>query len=70
VWRGRINKIRPWGGQFPSGHEKKVKNHGLVHRVMHDFYMKINLKGKNWAMQSHVLVLPPCDCIAQFDTRE
>jgi hypothetical protein len=38
--------------------------------VMHDFYMKINLKGKNWAMQSHVLVLPPCDCIAQFDTRE
>jgi hypothetical protein len=25
-----------------SGNGKKVKNHGIVHRVTHDFYVKIN----------------------------
>jgi len=44
--RGGINKIRPWGGPFPSGHGINVKYHGLVHRVTHEFYLKINPRQK------------------------
>ena len=44
--RGGINKVRPWGGPFPSGHGIKCKNHGLVHCVTHDFYVKINPRHK------------------------
>jgi len=35
---GRVNIKRRW---------KKVKNHGIVHRVMHNFYMKINPRQKS-----------------------
>ena len=34
---GGIKKIGPLGGQFPSGHDKKVLYHGLVHPYTHDF---------------------------------
>jgi len=48
---------------------KKVKNHGIVHRVTHNFYVKINprqILGDAVACTS----VPLCNCIAQFTTQE
>jgi len=42
-----LNKIRRWGGSISSGNGKKVKNHGIMHRVVHDFYVKINPRQKS-----------------------
>jgi hypothetical protein len=40
------NRIGQGGGSKSSGDGKKVKNHGIVHRVTHDFYVKINPRQK------------------------
>jgi len=42
-----LNRIGRWGGSISSGDGKKAKNHGIVHRVAHDFYMKINTRQKS-----------------------
>ena len=40
------NRIGQGGGSISSGDGKRVKNHGIVHRVMHDFHVKINPRQK------------------------
>ena len=42
-----LNRIGQGGGSISSGVGKKVKNHGIVHRVTHDFYVKINPREKS-----------------------
>ena len=47
VRRGGINKIRPWGGQFPSGHGQKGKISWPRASGDARFYVKINPRQKS-----------------------
>jgi len=42
-----LNRIGQGGGSISSGDGKKVKNHGIVHPVTHDFYVKIKTRQKS-----------------------
>ena len=42
-----LYRIGQGGGSISSGDGKKVKHHGIVRRVMHDFYVKINPREKS-----------------------
>jgi len=42
-----LNRIGQGGGSISSGEGKKAKNHGIVRRVMHDFYVKTNPRQKS-----------------------
>ena len=44
---GGINKIRPWGGPFPSGHGIKCKKSWRRASCAHNFYVKINPREKS-----------------------
>ena len=65
-WAHNLNRIGQGGGSIWSSKEKKVKNHGIVRRVTHDFYVKINPRQKSSntvacasvaPMQLHCLIL-------------
>jgi hypothetical protein len=42
-----LNRIGQGGGSISSGDGKKLKNHGIVHRVTHNFYVKNNPREKS-----------------------
>ena len=42
-----LNRIWQWGGSISKGDEEKVKNHGILLRVTHNVYMKINPRQKS-----------------------
>ena len=56
-------------GQYQAEAENKVKYHGIMHHVA-PIVLWSNTQGKDWAMQAHSIVLPPCNFIAWFATWE
>ena len=42
-----LYRIGQGGGSISSGDGKKVKHHGIMRRVMHNFYVKINPRQKS-----------------------
>ena len=66
---GLSTRLDEGGVTIVAAAEKKVKYCCTMLCATHDFYSSCT-QGKNRAMQSHGLVLPPCNCIARFATRE
>jgi len=54
-----LNRIGQGGGSISSSDRKMVKNHGIVHRVVHNFYVKVIPRQK-----SGDAVACDSDCIA------
>ncbi len=79
--RPRLGIVVRMGGGGTSGVQYEDCTTGRVNdgvwQKKKDFFMSIvrvhthdkASEGKNWAMQSHGQVLPPCDCIAKIAAR-
>ena len=62
--RGIPSRVDDGKCHFLSGVKKRqhIRYYGFLHVA--------SPKAENWAMQSHMLVLPPCDCIARLSMQE